>query len=772
MNGIAILEGDVLVRGKPAYRIVRPIGHGGSSLCYLARKYDEDGRLQAYCVLKEFCPKALQACLVRSAQDGRLTLRPDSSLQGELEQLRCAFLGEASLCRSVNLAASRGENNFSGVLYCETVPGRDDLLCIATEEGYTLHEFINRQYTPELDRDYVLLCLMILSNLLAVLEGIHRSVLHMDVNPKNVYLVTQDCPLSSESALSVKLLDLASARPKAAMPSMALDRCLLPYTEGFSDPDMLDAPELADERSDWYSAAACLYTMLTNQLLPGGDSELFFVTLPDTGALSDQAFREELEALLNCALKLSQPFTAQEVAQGAFRKRVLAFISTLRSQSAHSGHAPQSGSLFDDAPSPPVNSTLSTFTPQERRLYDMQVTIYNHHLERSRDELNGYSCHAQPHIEEVMEETDKLFMALRPWLREQLPGDDLNSIREHLLLGAKLHDIGMSGSEEMRQLLTSVDTQFSLVQSGAQGTFARYQEQYNQMQHLAQALSMKTPGYAAVTMHAHAFGVPGQTGRLKSALAAYHDEIKQQIRLRHGDTSGQYILSRRDELAAHYGSEINWVEVALLAALHTGSADDAALAYPRVSKAYMLDFVRRYGQSGDVAQVEARWQRILMEASILRVADGRRSGSRLLMLNLARPVIFRSADGRLELRAEKDGITRHIPFAISHDILLAERLVELGGVALQRTADGGWLMTHELLLHHADTKDARRLFLNRRIPAYTEELCSALLRPNHMRHILMVRGEDGSGTRLSAQDMDSWLKTAQAVPGFTLRAGE
>lgn len=774
MNTITPLTGDVAIDGHPAYRIEKFIGRGGTALCYQARQILPDGSLGAYYVLKEFCPMSLESALVRAPGNHRLVLSPRSALHAEFDQLRSAFLQEAARCREVNLAGSGGRSNFPGVLYCERVPGRDDLLRIDTEDGYTLDAFIRGQRSTQLTRDYVLLCLTLLNHLLAALEGVHRSVLHLDVSPKNVYIVTQDAQLTESSVFAVKLFDLASARSRSELQSSGWSRCLLPHTEGFTDPMLQVDPAHADERTDWYSAAGCLYTMLTGSLLPGDSAELFCVTLPDHGALGDRALRERLEALLSRALRLSEPFSEQEVRAHAFRSEVNAIAHQLRGAApavrpgptgAGDPFAPLSSDAEDGA-----CSVLRRFTAQERALYDAQRAIYTHTLTQSRDELDGYSCHSLPHIEEVMDETQNLFRALTPWLCACLPDDSPTGMLQHLLLGAKFHDVGMAGSPDMRRLLDNIDTQYQLARSGALSAARSLRALHAEMVQLAQALDMQTPSYAAAEYRA---AHPGSAAQLMQALARYHDEIKTQIRLRHADTSGQFILERREALAACYGDEFDWVEIALLAALHTGSADDSRLVgHTRVSKAYMLDFVRRFGQRGDDAVVEKKWQRILMEATLLRLADGRRSGSRMRMLDLSTPHVRRAPDNRLHLLIERDGVLRQPQLSRSHDILLAERLVDCGSVSLAQDGDGRWQMTHELLLSHADTQDAQQLFLTRFLPTYVEELRSALLRPENVRHILRVRGTDAAGAPLSRDALARWLGGASPTPGCMVVAGE
>ena len=104
---------------------------------------------------------------------------------------------------------------------------------------------------------------------------------------------------------------------------------------------------------------------------------------------------------------------------------------------------------------------LFSFSPEEDAQYTLQLSLQLNRLLGAPDLLDLYSCHSQPHVLEVMEQCSMLLDALLPWLQEKIPGTSRAWMHDHLLLSAKLHDIGMCGTASLRTLLKATDKGFS-----------------------------------------------------------------------------------------------------------------------------------------------------------------------------------------------------------------------------------------------------------------------------------------------------------------------
>ena len=772
-----------IVEGKPAYQAVRLIGRGGSSRCYQVRKIGPDGSPGRYYVIKMFWPGHLADSLEEQGEDRHAALRADrQALRQEFDRMLQMFWAEPARSMEINQAAGGGRGNYPWVFHEETVPGRQDLLLIDTENGFTAEEFVQNQYSGIISSQYVILCLTIVSKLLECLKGIHRGgMLHLDVKPQNVYLVTQDSRLSSSSAFSVKLLDLASAAKKAsfakgaAFPENEWDNAT--FSDGYSDPllrrffeaaeeGMLDKflrKNVIDERVDWYSAAAVLYHLLTGAdaaALEGG-----CVSLPRKGMLENHAFRTDLEEVLTRALG-GMPYTGEELAEERFSRDIqrlllVAGLQALESAGTSDGReqkdiavsgagawaalkAPAPGTAAEadgDGPGKINTEKLFAFSPEEEAEYRRQITVLCQRLPSSKDCYDTYSCHSLPHVREVMGEADRLFGAMRPWLSAYIPADRMESARLHLLLAAKLHDIGMAGTENMHLLLDEADRLYYHA-DGAGEKKMDVRAACGRMASLAESESMVT-GTCKLILNTMPDGsLPA--GKLKQALAAFHDEIQSAIRKRHAETSGRYILKHRGELTARYGPETDMGKTALIAAHHSNSVPDDGGKQPFGSlftEAYCRRFLLRYGTEEESERlcVPASLEEIFALASLLRLADCRRSGSKMCMIDLSPISVDRTPGGRFVLYRLRSGVRENLAFNISLSIILSEACCDFGAVALTGDGENGWRMTHEMTLKYADDASIRELFQSNRIPSYVDELSSAMLKPSgRLTHELRV----------------------------------
>ncbi len=384
-----------------------------------------------------------------------------------------------------------------------------------------------------------------------------------------------------------------------------------------------------------------------------------------------------------------------------------------------------------------TNERLYTFTLEETALYNLQTELHTYRLRQSVDTLDGYSCHSQPHVLEVMDETEKLFTALEPWLMEEPDAMPAALVHQQLLLAAKLHDIGMCGTPEMRDMLKLADEAYQTVEAGQTGAV---QGIIRRVVDAAEKAGMRTRA-----AHELLYGQreAGQAGLL-GMLARLHDEVKTGIRKVHARTGGRYVLSHRAQFIEAYGSEVDWTEIALLVALHAGGS------MQRVDQPEADNFTRQYIRELLETYAPEETERILRpdalrrlfrKAAIVRLADTRRSGSRMQMLDHSTVAVEKAPDGTLRLYSENNSVRQPMTYRLSAEILLAEVCVEFGGFQLQKD-ENGWLLCHDLLLKHADVEQVRRLFADRRMDSYCDELLTGMLSPAlGMRHRLVIATE-------------------------------
>lgn len=209
-----MLATDTILQGR--YRILRPLGRGGMGAVYEA----EDARLSRNVALKE--------TLV------------------ETDDLRRAFEREARLLANLRHPAlpkvldhfSEGTGLF---LVMEFIPG-DDL-------GVML-ERRERPFAPDEVQGFADQLL----NALEYLHGLDPPVLHRDIKPQNLKLISQS---------HIVLLDFGLAKGTAGQMTRGGSESLLGYSPNYSPLEQMQGTG-TDERSDLYSLGASLYHLLTN----------------------------------------------------------------------------------------------------------------------------------------------------------------------------------------------------------------------------------------------------------------------------------------------------------------------------------------------------------------------------------------------------------------------------------------------------------------------------------------------------------------------------
>lgn len=776
------------VNGQPCYRVIRHLGRGGSADCYLVRRIQPDGmESSAYCALKEFHPSALAYALHRTGPDQRWTLTEREKHRApELEEMRSMFTREAEMCARINETAGSGQSNFPWILHCQGVPGREDLLEVTTEEGYSLADFIADSTKGLLDAERLALYLQMTDRLLRVLDSVHRQYLHLDIKPQNIWLATSEKTLNCQSLYMVKVFDLASAcakeafRPgspllkewlvRAACTPLYADprvtRLALDSQFGGADRFFAEPDSDIDERVDWFSVGAVLYELLCGEPINLTELDTAVVYLPEdvkTGALADPELCGRLEHLLNKALRLTEEYTLEDVRTHAFLRDIDELIQLLQSGNRNGLlipidplPAPSAPTRWERALSGAVEGALdafgypdqrliNTFSPEEEAAYDLQKTVLMLLARGAQDKLSSYTNHSIHHIREVMDQTALLFDALTKWLSGEihLNSVELEHSRVHLLLAAKFHDIGMSGTAEMRELLDLVD-QLSLLTAHLTPQASQTTEQLIQrMRPLAETADRQVTGglkgarFLTPSLRALLAMSPTAPG-FAAALATVHEEIKDNIRRNHGESSARWILEHRDFLTARYGTAINWQEIALLAALHTGFVSFLPDDDMRVPLTYCAQLMKCMGMTAPLLDTEEDRRRIFALSAILRLSDQRRTGKLLRTLDGCRIELRPSIRGNLRI-SYAGGKRDQLPFTNdSYEVIVSERVCDFGQVDVQ-SYGGHWVMTHEMILSYEEYAESRQLFFKRRLPAYAREIQESLFEPGgSLRHVLLV----------------------------------
>ena len=373
---------------------------------------------------------------------------------------------------------------------------------------------------------------------------------------------------------------------------------------------------------------------------------------------------------------------------------------------------------------------LFSFSPEEDAQYTLQLSLQLNRLLGAPDLLDLYSCHSQPHVLEVMEQCSMLLDALLPWLQEKIPGTSRAWMRDHLLLSAKLHDIGMCGTASLRTLLKATDKLYTLLSAPGQADPALTAPYLRVLEAEAHHAGMDNPTWQQVLeLYRSAAGQK----TLTAALAQYHEQVKMAIRKQHAANSGRYILAHADEFSAHYGPEIDMIAVAVLAALHSSSSLDKANIVPEgrhyeCIREHIREMVTRERSAAEAERItaDAPFRRIVYLAALLRLCDTRRSGKRLTNMDQSRLVC--EVTGReARLYKEKSSLREPIPVRASYEILVSEALTEFGPVTAHPNADGTWHIRHEMTLHHAELPDMLDIFAHSRLRTYANEIDTGAL---------------------------------------------
>lgn len=305
----------------PGFTVIEQLPRGASGLIYRVR--DFGGR---YYVLKLFCPVALAT---GPDENGMLCLKPDQ--RQSAERLYSLFRREALVSQELYAEYGGATNScyfFRGD-FVELCPPSDErvgaYILYDTSAGRTLSALLNER-RPHLDENGALLCAEWTRRLIEALRQMHGHLgedgqpapyLHLDVKCSNIY-ATDMAPGSDEAMRVFKMLDLGSAMPcGGSNRDKALRRSLgksLSATEGYAAPELLSAIQTGSyadltERTDVYSVAAVLFTMLMGRPYDFDDLELHS---PCVLALP-MAARRQLKDILSSCLESRERMSLNEL---------------------------------------------------------------------------------------------------------------------------------------------------------------------------------------------------------------------------------------------------------------------------------------------------------------------------------------------------------------------------------------------------------------------------------------------------------------------------
>lgn len=386
------------------------------------------------------------------------------------------------------------------------------------------------------------------------------------------------------------------------------------------------------------------------------------------------------------------------------------------------------------------------FKDIENEAYNLQIPTLLKELLGATDKLSNYTCHSQPHVVEVMQQADMLFVAFREWFISEV-GFSLSEMqiaRKHLLLSAKFHDIGMAGSSSLRELLKLVDELHSRCKNSKQNTSSYVEDLFpllDKLAHTADSECSHWDGYKSLCGPLlNRIVLANDQATLCPLLESYHEQIKNTIRKYHGELSAKWIIENQGTLSAYYGNSINWEMVALLSALHTGPLfihhDDCGVEYGWLDYCNKLCSLLRI--NNPLSRNSTLSQKFLSIASILRIADQRRSGNNLRSLDKHEIETIVAKDGRIVMKYEVKGVTNIAKLSESNEVIVSEKLNNFGSVIVHHS-DNRWLVEHELHFSCTTNESGRYLLLNRRIPSYLEELQGTMLKVTpSLHHVLCI----------------------------------
>ncbi len=369
---------------------------------------------------------------------------------------------------------------------------------------------------------------------------------------------------------------------------------------------------------------------------------------------------------------------------------------------------------------------LLSFSEREKDMYGRQCEYGYFELAEAKDLLDIYSCHSEPHILEVIEQCRLLYEALLPLfnqsgLTEQIP--------DELLLAAKLHDICMGGNRTEIYLIDAADNMYQYLRAGGMKK-DELKVKGTELMRLAEESGI-TEGIYREIRALLSLDLPDikKFRQLENALGIYHDEIKNYIRKHHAPAGAAWVFKHAAEILERYGMDLDLPLTAALILLHSTSStavDVISCAKDeneRLTKKVICDFMKRYLTSYEMEQIleEKYYKKMIYLASILRLADTRRQGNRMQMIDRRELKYQLCSDGTADIYRMMPWGPERITKRITHSVLLSECCTGFGALTLRQKGNG-WILMHELILNDAKNQEIRELFERWRLTSYITEV--------------------------------------------------
>lgn len=387
----------------------------------------------------------------------------------------------------------------------------------------------------------------------------------------------------------------------------------------------------------------------------------------------------------------------------------------------------------------------------ENERYDMQRRFSDYTLFAAEDALDLYSNHAQAHVEEVMEQCMEMFASCREWLGERIANE--GKLLPHLMVAAKYHDIGMAPSKEILEMLHIIDSMYARALTGGRDLSVLAMD-CKRLRMLAERARVHIHAMDVIQALCCMASAGRETWkRLQDELVFCHDALKQHVRDNHARLSGLYVLDHASLIADCYDRDLDIPMVAAVAALHsTSSSQCSAIGYEDVQarKDSERCVAELLAQRGITMPDSAQWfHAVVLLASILRLADARRSGVRLSSIDGAK-LSYEIYDGRVELYKDSGGCRERISSRRANEILLAECCSEFGGVLYEH---GEKMFIHQMEVRDWKYKPLWQAFCTYRLDGYIKEIRTSEIGQTKNRIEIHLIGEAPSADVLEEMHM-------------------
>ncbi len=386
---------------------------------------------------------------------------------------------------------------------------------------------------------------------------------------------------------------------------------------------------------------------------------------------------------------------------------------------------------------------LLSFNEIEQDTYNRQGEYGYFKLDRTKDALDIYSCHSQPHVLEVITQSRELYQALCPLLKSINPEWIQESVLEALLTAAKLHDISMGGNPKELRLLDAVDSMYEWLKSDCLKCSRDLRKRGEEIKYWAEKTQITQGKYRELEALLSIMRLDEQNCRkLDDTLEIYHDEIKTFIRKHHAPSGAKWVFKHATQVLKRYGLHLDLNLIAALICLHSTSStpvDAISCAGDKkeeMTRQVLWNFMKDYLMPYELEEFfeEKSYKKIIYLASILRLADTRRQGDRAKTIDLKELQYQLCEDGTADLYRMMPWGPERITDRLAHSILLSECCTRFEPVFLQRRHHECYTLVHKITLCDAQNKEICEQFFTWRLYSYVKEVDTGAFRDSEKIH--------------------------------------